>query len=324
MKLYRKAKFLVLVFAVCIAMSFMSPSTLAETKLGEGIVISMLTSAHAGDPFWTIVYKGAVDAGKLLGVDMRWFFGDDDSTRVADKMEEAIAAGVDGIGIHAGYPDIYRPVIQKARDAGIPVITFNVDDPGSARQAYIGQSLVRSGEVIAKELVERTGIGPGDHVVLARMVPAATYSVKRTEGITPVLDAVGATYETVDTTWEIPTFLKRMTSYLEGRPKPAAIICDGGQILAGVKLLMQQTGYKPGEIPVVGFDLNPGVVEGIREGYILATVDQQPYLQGFLTVLNLFLMAKYNFDAIDMDTGNYIVDKTNIDTIADLVEQGYR
>lgn len=327
MKLYRKVKFLVLVFAACTAVSLnllMSPSTLAETKPGEGIVVSMITDSHTGDPFWTIVYKGAVDMGELLGLEMRWFFAEGDPITSVDKMDEAIAAGVDGIGIHISRMDLFRSVIKKARDVGIPVIAFNVDDPTTARQGYVGQSLVKSGEVIAKDLVKRTGIGSGDHVVLARMVPEATYSMKRTEGITPVLDEVGATYETVDTTWELPTFLKRMTSYLEGRPKPAAIICDGGQILAGVKMLMEQTGYKPGEIAVVGFDLNAGVVECIKKEYVLSTVDQQPYLQGFLTVLNLFLMVKYNFDAIDMDTGNYIVDKTNIDMISELVEQGYR
>jgi len=331
MKLYGKAKTLVLVSTVCMVMSLnllISLSTLANpaktSRPGEGLVVSVLTRAREGDPFMSIVYKGAVDAADQLGLELRWFFGEMDHAGIIDKMDEAIAVGVDGIGIVLSSPGMYTSVVKRACDAGIPVIAYNVDDPTTTRDSYIGQSLVKSGEMIAKDLVERTGIGAGDHVVLARMVPEATYSTKRTEGITPVLDEVGATYETVDTTWELPKFLKRMTSYIEGHAKPAAIICDGGQILAGVKLLMEQTGYKPGEISVVGFDLNPGVVDCIKEGYVLSTIDQQPYLQGYLMVINLFLMAKYKFSALDIDTGNFILDKTNIDVISELVEQGYR
>jgi simple sugar transport system substrate-binding protein len=66
------------------------------------------------------------------------------------------------------------------------------------------------------------------------------------------------------------------------------------------------------DLPVAGFDLSPEVLDGIKDGKIIATVDQQPYSQGFYAVTELALEIKYGLYPADVKTGGSgLVDKTN-------------
>ena len=118
--------------------------------------------------------------------------------------------------------------------------------------------------------------------------------------------------------------IARMTAWLQANPKPAGILFDGGQILMGAQDLLEPLGYGPGDIPCGGFDLNPKVTELIKTGWVDVTIDQQPYLQGFLAVLTLYLTAWGYFEFPDINTGSYVVDRTNIDKVAEGVERGIR
>ena len=57
----------------------------------------------------------------------------------------------------------------------------------------------------------------------------------------------------------------------------------------------RQAGKKPGEVVVGGIDLAPATIDGLEDGWISVTLDQQLYLQGFLPVTQCVLSAKYGF-----------------------------
>ncbi|MFP4589631.1 MAG: hypothetical protein ACLFO3_06680, partial [Candidatus Acetothermia bacterium] len=80
----------------------------------------------------------------------------------------------------------------------------------------------------------------------------------------------------------------------------------------------------PDEIYGAGFDLSPATVDAIESGYTDLTLDQQPYLQGFLPVLQIYLTEKYKFSGLYIDTGSGLVHSGNIDVIAPLAEEGIR
>ena len=66
------------------------------------------------------------------------------------------------------------------------------------------------------------------------------------------------------------------------------------------------------DLPVAGFDVSSEVLDAIKSGKIIATVDQQPYSQGFYAVTELALEIKYGLFPSDMKTGGEgLVDKTN-------------
>ena len=65
-------------------------------------------------------------------------------------------------------------------------------------------------------------------------------------------------------------------------------------------------------VPVAGFDVSTEVLDGIKSGKIIATVDQQPYSQGYFAVVQLALEIKYGLYPSDMKTGGAgLVDKSN-------------
>lgn len=62
----------------------------------------------------------------------------------------------------------------------------------------------------------------------------------------------------------------------------------------------------------------------IKEGYVKFTIDQQPYLQGFQTVMLLYLYKEFGLSPTDINTGVAVVGKDDIDQVVELAEAGYR
>ena len=73
-----------------------------------------------------------------------------------------------------------------------------------------------------------------------------------------------------------------------------------------------------------GFDLSDKTLQLIKDGHIRCTVDQQPYIQGFYTVVQLTYCLRYGIMPSDMDAGAAIIDKSNVDKVAELTKQNYR
>jgi len=61
---------------------------------------------------------------------------------------------VGGFGISVAVPELFIPVVNKAVDSGIPVVTFATDAPDSKRAAYIGTNNTFFGEQLAKALFQ--------------------------------------------------------------------------------------------------------------------------------------------------------------------------
>jgi len=62
----------------------------------------------------------------------------------------------------------------------------------------------------------------------------------------------------------------------------------------------------------------------IKKGVMQFTIDQQPYLQGFQTVMQLYLLKKYQLAPTDVNTGVAPITAENVEKVMQLAEQGYR
>ena len=107
--------------------------------------------------------------------------------------------------------------------------------------------------------------------------------------------------------------------YLLGHPETKAIIGLGSTPLTVAPKAIEEAKM---QIPIGGFDLTLDIIDGIEKGIITATVDQQPYSQGFYAVAQLALYVKYGLYPSDMNTGGLgLVDKTNVAKVKELVPQ---
>ena len=75
---------------------------------------------------------------------------------------------------------------------------------------------------------------------------------------------------------------------------------------------------------MAGFDLTPKTKQAIKDGYVNLVFDEQPYLQGYLPILNICLTKKYGFSGLDFNTAGALIDAHNLDAVAPLVEKAIR
>ena len=88
--------------------------------------------------------------------------------------------------------------------------------------------------------------------------------------------------------------------------------------------VLKKAGKKPGDIIVGGIDLAPATIDGLKSGYVSATLDQLLYLQGFMPVLQCVMTAKYKMPGLRLNTGAGAVTPQTIDALVDLIDAGIR
>jgi len=296
--------------------------------LGKGLKFSYIIHGGEENVFWNTVHLGMIEAAKLTGCDavmVRPKVEGDLAMEIAN-FEAAIAAKPDGIIVPICYTELL-PLVKKATDAGIPVLVSNIDAPNPEDRikagglCYIGQNLRQAGYFMAKTLSKY--FPSGTHAMIIIEGPGMVWAEERCAGIVEFLKEYGCTYERLNASTDYAVVESLSSAYLHAHPETGAIFSVGyfGYIAGKV---LKDMGVPPGKIPIAVFDLVPPVIDGIKEGYVTIAIDQQPYLQGFLPIIQLVLMKKYALSAWDVNTGNAVVDKTNVAVVEELSKKGYR
>ncbi|MGQ9625622.1 MAG: substrate-binding domain-containing protein [Anaerolineae bacterium] len=285
---------------------------------------------HGGEEnvFWAAVYKGMTDACAKYEVKCEMFRPKTEGDLAAQLsfFQATLALKPDGIATTIPHESMYDDVVKQAIDAGIPVLAVNTDDPegakGNARLAYVGQDLKYAGYVLAKEASKYFPEEP--HVMIGIEGPGLVWAEQRKSGIIQFLEEQGIKDYTIqELSLDFADDESRTVAYLKAHPE-TNVIFTVGTGTAPAAWAAKRLGYKPGDIVIGGFDLIPEIIEQIDAGYVTLTIDQQPYLQGYLPVVQLYMMRKYGFSAWDVNTGNGVVDKSNYKLIEELSKERIR
>lgn len=297
-------------------------TTATSAASGEGPnEVTFIVYAGQDVEFFVPVVNGAMDAAEKFGVELNVQYADSDNVLQNNLIESAVASEADGIAVSIQDNDAFTDSICAAQAAGVPVISFNVDASEGAvldcRVAFIGQNFVETGYLIGQRMIEEHGIGEGDLVFAPVEAPEAVYAIQRYEGLKKALDEVGAESELVGVGFDLAAAQSTIVQYLLGRPETAAIIALGSTPLTVSPAAIEEAGL---ELPIGGFDLTTDIISAIKIGTITATVDQQPYSQGFYAVAQLALLLDYGLYPSSMDTGGTgLVDASNVELVEELV-----
>jgi simple sugar transport system substrate-binding protein len=283
--------------------------------------VTLIIYAGPAVEFFVPVVNGAKDAAAQFGIDLNVVYGEGDPVKQNNLIETAIANKVDGLAVSIQDDKAFDESVRKAREAGIPVVSFNVDDSegakGNDRMAFMGQDFVDTGYLIASRMIGDHGIKSGDKLLCPVEAPEAVYAVQRYAGVKKAMDEIGATCELLGVGFNLAEAQTKEAQYLVGHPDTKAIIGLGSVPLTVAPKATEEAKMK---LPLGGFDLTPEIIKGIEDGTITATVDQQPYSQGYYSVAQLALFLKYGLYPSDMKTGGLgLVDKTNVDKVKALV-----
>jgi simple sugar transport system substrate-binding protein len=297
-----------------------SAGTLSGGTDISGKTILFEIQSSPSDSFFVPVVNGAKAAAAIAGFKLQIQYASNDDTTEVNQVNTALASNVAGVAL--SIPDAgLNKVVCDARAKGVPVVAFNIDGAtgqgASCVQAFVGQDFVQSGALIAQRMINNGQIKAGDHVFCPVEFPAQVYAAERYAGVKQALSAIGATCEELGTGVDFGPAKATMVSYLLGHPKTAAIIGLGHTPLDQAPAAAKQANKN---IPIGGFDVTSDILSAIKSGTITATIDQQPYIQGFQSIMQLALYMKYAIAPSNLNTSNgALIDKNNVDKVTSLV-----
>jgi len=241
------------------------------------------------NPFFTPTQYGAADASSLLGCSYQWTGSESSNVnQMVNAMNSAVTAKADGIAVALIDLHAFNAPVEAAIKAGTPVVAYNADAVGNARLSYIGQDLKKAGEKMGERIV--SDVGSGD-VALFIATPGSANLQPRIEGAEAAVKASGKpiTLHTVATGAAVPGELSTIDAYWVGHSSTKGMYAVDGGSTESLAKVMQKYGLAGKGVKAGGFDLTEQTQSLLKAGDIEFTIDQQPYLQGFLPVLQLFM-----------------------------------
>jgi simple sugar transport system substrate-binding protein len=274
------------------------------------VVVNHVTT----NSFFVPTQYGIADACKMLGCSYEWTGSESENIdQMVNAIDTAVSSGASGIAVSLISNTAFNTPVENALKAGIPVVAYNADSPSNKRLSYIGQDLKLAGELMGKRIV--ADVGSGDVVIFTASAGSANLQ-PRLEGAEKAIKASGAPIKlTTIVTGSLESGEKTaIEAYWTGHQGTKGMYAvDGGDTaeLAGV---MQKLGLNAKGIKAGGFDLAEKTQKGLHEGYLEFTIDQQPYLQGFVPILQLFLwqVSGSLSGPAEVNTGLKFVDKESI------------
>jgi simple sugar transport system substrate-binding protein len=264
------------------------------------------------NPFFTPTQYGIADACKLLGCTYQWTGSENsDVSQMVNAFNSAIASKADGIAVSLVDLHAFNAPVEKALKAGIPVVAYNADAEGNARLAYVGQDLKLAGEKMGERIVAKV---PSGEVALFIATPGSANLQPRIEGAEKVLKAHGISVHAVATGAAVPGEESAIEAFYKSHTGVKGMYSVDGGSTESLAKVMQKLGLQ-GKVHAGGFDLTEQTQNLLKAGFIEFTIDQQPYLQGFVPALQLFF---YNVSGtqtgpFEANTGLKFVTKDTVD-----------
>ncbi|MER7971602.1 substrate-binding domain-containing protein [Streptomyces sp. NPDC005840] len=265
--------------------------------------------------FATPISAGMKRAGKELGAEVSLIgpTGGDAAKQVSEIQTLIQQKAVDGLAVSSASSDALKPVISQAYKAGIPIISFNTDNPDSQQMGFVGQDLKGSGKAQAEELRKKIkGDVAGKSVVVFSVDTGAGWSHDRFSGFEEGMKGSGlkivgpvnvgnepnAAYNTVEST-------------MSGQSSVVAVAgLDCCSTTAAAKWVARSG--RADSLAMGGFDLLTQTAEYVKSGVLDFTISQNPSEQGYqaVKVLNDFLTKGTKITGVD--TGAQFITRADL------------
>jgi simple sugar transport system substrate-binding protein len=269
------------------------------------------------NPFFVATQYGIADACAFFGCDYQWT-GSETAVvgEMVNAMDAAVARQADAIGVAIVDPTAFNGPTDKALQAGIPVFAYNADAPansGNHRLAYIGQDLFDSGVQMGNRIV---GLVDSGHIGLFIATPGQLNIQPRIDGAISAIKASGKsiTYDSIATGATIDEELPKIKAYYLGNQSLKGMFAVDAGSTQCVGQVLKEYGLTAKGVHGGGFDLVPRTLEYINDGILSFSIDQQPYLQGFYTVMEMvmYLASGGLVGPSEINTGLKFVTKDSV------------
>lgn len=286
----------------------------------------VISHAGAGDPFWNTVFNGAKEAQKTLGADLQILAPEtpNDVARQVELLNAAIASKPDGIAISIPDDQAFSKSLKEAENLHIPVIAFNTRPseaavPNNPTLAFVGMDDKEAGKLLASKIMlsaklkksALVAIHQAGHIGLER----------RYLGIKNELGKHAIEANKIDISTDASQAQQILQSYLQKNPETEAIFFLGSFGIHAASRWLQKE--YPNLIQA-SFDLTPLTLEQINNQALSLSIDQQPFMQGYMALIELDLKVRFNLSPATINTGVAFVNKDNVKALVGLVKEGVR
>jgi simple sugar transport system substrate-binding protein len=276
----------------------------------ERFTVAMITHEAPGDTFWDKIRAGAEDAAGALNIDLQ-YSNNPEAPEQATLVQNAVDQDVDGIASTLAYPDAVGPALQAAAEGDIPTVAFNSGIDQYQRYGasmYFGSDERAAGNAVGERLTEAGAekaicvVQEQGQVALETRCAGVAETFPSTENLQVEGTDSAAVRQTIGAKLQQDSAITHVVTL----GAPFALLANQAKEDAG------------SEAETVTFDLNAEAAQAIADGDILFSVDQQPYVQGFMAVQSLWLNLTNGNDlggGGPVLTGPSFVDAENIEQI---------
>jgi simple sugar transport system substrate-binding protein len=306
----------------------------AAPASGPGAKIIMI-GGKTDDPFFSKVKKGIDDQAKVVeayGGSVTYMGPqtyDNLGPDIAKLLGTALAQKPDAVGVPDWVPEAEDPAIKAIIDAGIPVIIYNTGtlDAALALGAinYVGNDEYTAGVAGGEYL----GANGAKNILCVNTVPGAANIEARCKGLEDGIAKSGGKAVNLPlpaTSFGNPTAVAQaIKAELLKDPTYDAAVAIGAADATAVASGIDQAGGT-GKIKLGSFDFDQAGLDRIKAGTQAMAIDQQPYLQGALTVmlLNSLVLFGNDLPTHPVATGPSIIDASNVEAVLKGVKAGAR
>jgi simple sugar transport system substrate-binding protein len=285
----------------------------------SGYTFAMITHETPGDTFWDRIKAGAQQAAKDTGSTLK-YSADPEAAKQAVLIQNAIDSKVDGIATTLVTPDALIPTIKKAVAAGIPVDTFNSGIDFFQQAGALTH--FASNEKLAGQAAGKRAAADGATKILCTIQQTGSLAledrcagVKDTFPNTENLQVNGADDAAVTTAIQAKLTEDKTINWIVTLGAPQALDAVKAAQGAGAS------------VKIGTFDTNPDAAQAVSDGKIQWFIDQQPYLQGYMSIDSIWFYKK-NGNILganqSIPTGPLIIDQSNVDAVQKYAEAGGR
>ncbi len=267
-------------------------------KFQDGVKVALVRQLGSGDFFqqWLL---GAREQAKAINVDLRVSDARNNNDQQATDLQRAIDQKVDAIIVDHGLASTVNPLIDKAVEAGISVVAFDVETPNK-EVVSIQQSDVDAGKRISEELVKGIG-GKGEvgYAYVAGFAPLdrRNRGWKGVKEANPGIEQVAQFGKVSDSTANDTQ--EQANAVITAHPKLAAVLAPYDEFAKGVVNALEQANKK--DVKVYGADISTADIAVMTkpDSPWVATIATDPANVGRVAVRAAAL--KVNGDEIDRE-----------------------
>ncbi|MFJ3073704.1 sugar ABC transporter substrate-binding protein [Pseudomonas sp. NPDC087029] len=296
-----------LALAVISSLSLAMPFSAAHAEDKPKVALVMKSLANE---FFRTMEDGAKDYQKAHADDFELVAnGIKDETDTGNQIrivEQMIATGAKAIILAPADSKALVPVVKKAMDAGITVV--NIDnrlDPDVLKSKQISVPFVgpdnRKGARMVGDYLAKEKLKAGDQVGIIEGVSTTTNAQQRTAGFKDAMDAAGMKIvSTQSGNWEIDKGNAVAASMLNEYPDLKALLAGNDSMALGAVSAVRAAG-KTGQVQVVGYDNINAIKPMLKDGRVLATLDQAASQQAVFGIQAALKMLKGEKPDVDAD-----------------------